>query len=356
MRVSLLVFVLLGPAPVFYFCGGRPVVAPPPRLLTPLKQPQPPLHPHNHVGGVKKEFFQLLMAELLSPDYGMLVYQPESRTFWFNACSLEGEEQFMLLGLVLGLAIYNRVLLDFPLPLALYKMLLGQPAGLRDLEDMQPTLGRSLRQLLQYDPQGAEGGASVEDTFCLTFSVDMDYFGDVRTVPLKQEGENAPVREDNRHEYVELMVDFLLRRSVERQFAAFARGFRILCDGPAIRLFNACELERLVCGELFCLGVGSLLFFHEMTTFYPNERIDALVKRNFGFMYKPFGKGAFMVFIAFLNFGLTVNTKLGTATGICVGIIGAGYIFLYLRNPEFFYGENSPSASLPPYVPQPGNV
>ena len=77
-------------------------------------------------GGVKKEFFQLLVAELLSPDYGMLVYQPESHTYWFNACSLEGEEQFMLLGLVLGLAIYNRVLLDFPLPLALYKKLLGQ--------------------------------------------------------------------------------------------------------------------------------------------------------------------------------------------------------------------------------------
>ncbi len=57
---------------------------------------------------MKKEFFQLLVAELLSPDYGMLVYQPESNTYWFNACSLEGEEQFMLLGLVLGLAIYNR--------------------------------------------------------------------------------------------------------------------------------------------------------------------------------------------------------------------------------------------------------
>ena len=29
-------------------------------------------------GGVKKEFFQLLMTELLSPDYGMLVFQPVS--------------------------------------------------------------------------------------------------------------------------------------------------------------------------------------------------------------------------------------------------------------------------------------
>eukprot|EP00878_Enallax_costatus_P021950 GHUV01023266.1.p1 GENE.GHUV01023266.1~~GHUV01023266.1.p1 ORF type:complete len:381 (+),score=138.82 GHUV01023266.1:606-1748(+) len=194
-------------------------------------------------GGVKKEFFQLLVGELLSPDYGMLVYQPESNTYWFNACSLEGEEQFMLMGLVLGLAIYNRVLLDFPLPLPLYKKLLSQPVGLRDLEEMQPMLGRSLRQLLHYD------GPSVEDTFCLTFSVEMDYFGDVRTIPLKQGGEDIPVTEENRHEYVELMVDYLLNRSIRRQFEAFAAGFKILCDGPAIRLFNACEVERLVCGN-----------------------------------------------------------------------------------------------------------
>lgn len=33
-------------------------------------------------GGVKKEFFQLLVHQLLSPDYGMLVYQSESRTYW----------------------------------------------------------------------------------------------------------------------------------------------------------------------------------------------------------------------------------------------------------------------------------
>mgnify|MGYP003588536402 CR=1 FL=1 len=64
----------------------------------------------------------------------------------------------MLMGLVLGLAIYNRVLLDFPLPLPLYKKLLSQPVGLRDLEEMQPMLGRSLRQLLHYDGPSVEVG------------------------------------------------------------------------------------------------------------------------------------------------------------------------------------------------------
>jgi hypothetical protein len=43
-------------------------------------------------------------------------------------------------------------------------------------------------------------------------------------------------------------------RSISRQFEAFANGFRMLCDGPAIRLFNACEVERLVRGAGQSMG------------------------------------------------------------------------------------------------------
>lgn len=112
----------------------------------PLSAPPCPYLPCSYscaaAGGVKKEFFQLLVTELLCPDYGMLIYQPESRTYWFNPTTLEADAEFLLLGLVLGLAIYNGVLLDFPLPLALYRKILGQEVKLRDLEDMQPMLGR----------------------------------------------------------------------------------------------------------------------------------------------------------------------------------------------------------------------
>ena len=61
----------------------------------------------------------------------------------------------MLVGLVLGLAIYNAVLLDFPLPLALYRKLIGQSCTLRDLQDMEPTLGKNLNGLLQHEGQSA---------------------------------------------------------------------------------------------------------------------------------------------------------------------------------------------------------
>lgn len=205
-------------------------------------------------GGVKKEFFQLLMAELLCADYGMLRHQPETNTYWFDPATMETDDEFLLLGLVVGLAVYNGVLLDFPLPLVLYRKILGQEVGLRDLEEMQPTLGRSLRQLLQYD----DNSVSVADVFCQTFSLEIKMHGDVKIVDLCPGGSDIVVTEDNRREFVDHYVDWWLNVSVFRQFEAFAKGFLMLCGGPALQLFSATELERLVCGSP-CLDFDALV-------------------------------------------------------------------------------------------------
>eukprot|EP00873_Tetraselmis_striata_P010062 jgi/Tetstr1/430326/TSEL_020151.t1 len=196
-------------------------------------------------GGVRKEFFQLLVNDLLRPDYGMLQYFDESRVFWFNPSTLEAKEEFMLIGIIMGLAIYNTVLLDLPLPQVLYKKLLKQAVGLHDLEEMQPILGRSLKQLLQYE--GEPG--SVEAVFCQTFAVDIEAFGEVRPVELKAGGSDVPVTEDNRREFVELYTEYILTESIKPQFEAFSKGFMMVCGGPALNLFHAQELEALVCGE-----------------------------------------------------------------------------------------------------------
>ena len=50
---------------------------------------------------------------------------------------------------------------------------------------------------------------------------------------------------------MELYVAFWLNRSIHAQFEAFAKGFLMLCGGPALQLFSATELERLVCGNPF---------------------------------------------------------------------------------------------------------
>merc|ERR1719436_173378 len=93
-------------------------------------------------GGVQKEFFQLLIEELYNEDFGMFERVDESRNFWFNKNSLEASLQFELFGIVLGLAIYNQVILDVKFPKALYKKLMNDDIelGLSDLLDFQPRL------------------------------------------------------------------------------------------------------------------------------------------------------------------------------------------------------------------------
>lgn len=66
---------------------------------------------------------------------GMFTFQNESQTVWFNPTSFESDAQFTLIGIVLGLAIYNNIILDVHFPMVVYKKLMGKKGTFYDLED-----------------------------------------------------------------------------------------------------------------------------------------------------------------------------------------------------------------------------
>lgn len=86
-------------------------------------------------GGVRKEFFQLIIKELFDPNFGMFIYNEKKRIYWFNGNSIEPNINFEMIGIVTGLAIYNNIILDMHFPLALYKLLLDQQPTLEDLKE-----------------------------------------------------------------------------------------------------------------------------------------------------------------------------------------------------------------------------
>lgn len=49
---------------------------------------------------------------------------------------------FQLVGILVGLAVHNLVLVPLPFPLALYKKLLDHAVTLDDLKELHPTEGR----------------------------------------------------------------------------------------------------------------------------------------------------------------------------------------------------------------------
>ncbi len=81
-------------------------------------------------GGVKKEFFHLIMKELFNPNYAMFESKFNGRFLWFNKLSFECNVNFELIGTILALAIYNSVLLPAPFPKVVYKKLLNEPLKL----------------------------------------------------------------------------------------------------------------------------------------------------------------------------------------------------------------------------------
>ncbi len=74
---------------------------------------------------MRKEFFLLLMKELLDPKFGMFRVYEETRTIWFHPRCFEDDVMFFVIGVICGLAIYNFIIVNLPFPLCLYKKLLG---------------------------------------------------------------------------------------------------------------------------------------------------------------------------------------------------------------------------------------
>src|SRR4051794_39651079 len=123
----------------------------------------------------------------------MFVYDDDSRYCYFNPNTFEATEQYFLVGVLLGLAIYNSTILDVALPPVVFKKLLSpnspvstpnkfaipSPSArlpftstLEDLAFFRPALAHGLRQLLEFE-------GDVETTFCRDFVVEVERYGQI---------------------------------------------------------------------------------------------------------------------------------------------------------------------------------
>ncbi|XP_072293208.1 probable E3 ubiquitin-protein ligase HERC4 isoform X2 [Eucyclogobius newberryi] len=194
-------------------------------------------------GGVRKEFFLLIMKELLDPKYGMFRYFEDSRLIWFSHKTFEDIDLFNLIGVICGLAIYNLTIVELNFPVALYKKLLKKKPTLDDLKELMPDVGRSLQQLLDYTED------DLEETFCLNFTITEEHFGATEVLELAPNGENIDVTKSNRQEFVDAYVDYVFNRAVAPLFECFYAGFHKVCGGKVLELFQPNELQAMVIGN-----------------------------------------------------------------------------------------------------------
>ena len=170
-------------------------------------------------GGVTREWFQVLSRQMFDPGYALFIPVSSDRTtFHPNQLSSVNEEHLMFfkfIGRIIGKALYESRVLDCHFSRAVYKRILGKAVSVKDMESLDPDYYKSLVWMLEND---------ITDIITETFSVDNDKFGVVETIDFIPNGRNIPVTEENKHEYVRLMVEWKLTGSVKEQLDEFLKG------------------------------------------------------------------------------------------------------------------------------------
>eukprot|EP01063_Lacrimia_lanifica_P038392 TRINITY_DN8175_c0_g1_i1.p1 TRINITY_DN8175_c0_g1~~TRINITY_DN8175_c0_g1_i1.p1 ORF type:complete len:811 (+),score=341.95 TRINITY_DN8175_c0_g1_i1:142-2574(+) len=246
-------------------------------------------------GGVKKEFFQMVIRQLLDPSFGMFT-ENEQHIHWFQPrimCS-HNDIEFMLIGKIIGLAIYNNVILDINFPPIAFKKLLNIESTFDDLRDLDVELYNGLRKLLEFDEE--KEGALVEDVFCRTFTASHEVFGEQQEVELKPGGAEVVLTAQNREEYVDLYTKYVCDTSIGKNFQEFKDGFFMVCGAQAdvLKTFHPKELEEMVVG---CAEYN--LTELEETTRYDGYKEDDQTVKDFWSIIQEMGREEQRMFLKF---------------------------------------------------------
>lgn len=194
-------------------------------------------------GGVTREWFAAMARQMFNPDYALFNPVASDRTtFHPNKLSGINDEHlsfFKFIGRVIGKALYEGRLLDAHFSRAVYRRMLGKSVSLKDMETLDLDYYRSLVWILEND---------ITDVTFETFSAEVEAFGVTETVDLIPGGRDIAVTEDNKQEYVRLVVEHKLIKSVEAQLDAFLGGFHDIIPEELVAIFNEQELELLISG------------------------------------------------------------------------------------------------------------
>jgi len=127
------------------------------------------------------EFISQLIALAFSPAFGLFsATSTENLLFPSPTSYIHGSDHldlFRFMGKVLAKAVYEGILVDAQFASFFLARILGRNVFLEQLQELDTDVSRNLGFVKRYD-------GDVED-LCLTFSADMDFFNEKKTVDLK---------------------------------------------------------------------------------------------------------------------------------------------------------------------------
>ncbi|KAF7634955.1 E3 ubiquitin-protein ligase [Meloidogyne graminicola] len=198
-------------------------------------------------GGPSKELFFLLSRELFNPKNGLFEYtNNDNYKIQISPMSkfIDNYLRWMeLCGRVIGLALVHRCLLDCFFTKPFYKILAKIPLILNDLLDIDKELFYSLNWL----NNNTTNIELLELNFCVTEEI----AGEIFDYELLPNGKNINVNNENKKQFIELILEWSVEKGVKNQWKALLRGLNSVIDQSFLNVFNAEQLEYAISGNIF---------------------------------------------------------------------------------------------------------
>ncbi|KAK9737173.1 HECT-domain (ubiquitin-transferase) [Popillia japonica] len=151
---------------------------------------------------------------------------------------------FKFVGILFGVAMRTKKPLALPIAPIIWKLIVGEPVSIEDLEDVDCMYVQSLRSIRDIHLSGVTEAnfleviplESFEGTSCTG-----------KTVPIVPGGRSIALTFSNRSQYFEKAVKFRLQE-FNLQVAAIREGMAGIIPVPLLSLVTAEHMEQLICG------------------------------------------------------------------------------------------------------------
>lgn len=191
-------------------------------------------------GGVAREFFFLLSRQMFSPIYG-LFENSSHNTLQISSKSCimpEHLDYFKFIGRVVAVAVFHQKFMDAFFVGSFYKQILEMQCTLEDMETVDDVLYKGLIWMQEND---------VSDMM-YSFSVDDEMFDEKVEIELKPGGRDIDVTNENKEEYIELLLGWRMNTRTRDQMESFKQGLFEIIPRHLFQIFDDREIELLIGG------------------------------------------------------------------------------------------------------------
>lgn len=222
-------------------------------------------------GGIRKEYFQLLGHEI---TYDKELFTHKNDRLWLRRGA--SKERLCLVGKIIGMALYNDVVLNIPLPFIIFKKILRIPLTFDDLAEIEPEHHSSIFNL---------GRCTAKEFLGLELFFTVDYVdnGVHRIDEIIPNGSGVQVTKDNYHAFREAYANFHTVELIQDEFSAFLDGFSAIIRHKTILSLHPKELEKII------IGLDEIDFEAiRATTIYNGYSKDARIIKDFWSIFESY--------------------------------------------------------------------